>query len=167
MNSPRLSRLFISAGHNYFGRHGESACNYEILEVNEVECVSGRGLRGDRFFDFKPDYKGQVTFFDLAVFRELLVAFNLPEATSPALIRRNLFTENLNLNVLIGNEFTIGSVRFLGVAECSPCYWMDSALAPGAEVFLKGRGGLRCKILSDGMVRFGLEVVAYGLSESV
>jgi len=30
---------------------------------------------------------------------------------------------------------------------------MDRAIAPGAEKFLKGRGGLRAKILSDGELR--------------
>ena len=30
---------------------------------------------------------------------------------------------------------------------------MDGAFAPGAQEFLKGRGGLRAKILSDGGLR--------------
>lgn len=148
----RVARLFISPGHNFFGRHGMTAGENEAVEVEEIECVSGRGIRGDRFFDFKPDYKGQITFFDLAVFRELLATLGLPADTCPSLVRRNAFTEGLDLNTLIGKEFTVQGVRFLGVAECSPCHWMDSALAPGAEEFLKGRGGLRCKILSDGVL---------------
>ena len=41
-------------------------------------------------------------------------------------------------------------MRFRGVEECRPCYWMDQAIAPGAEAWLKGKGGLRAKILSDG-----------------
>ena len=45
-------------------------------------------------------------------------------------------------------------VRFHGTQECKPCYWMDRAIAPGAEKFLKGRGGLRARILSDGTLRF-------------
>ena len=149
----RIARIFISPGHNFFGRHGMTAGENEAVEVAEIECVSGRGIRGDRFFDFKPDYKGQITFFDLAVFRELLARLGLPETTEPSLVRRHAFTAGVDLNTLIGQEFTVQGVRFLGVAECSPCHWMDSALAPGAEAFLKGRGGLRCKILSDGVVR--------------
>ena len=34
-----------------------------MIEVPVVECVAGRGIRGDRYFDFKNDYKGQITFF--------------------------------------------------------------------------------------------------------
>jgi MOSC domain-containing protein YiiM len=59
----------------------------------------------------------------------------------------------VDLNTLIGVEFEVQGVRFLGSAECSPCYWMDRAFAPGAEAALKGRGGLRAKILSDGVLR--------------
>jgi len=32
---------------------------------------------------------------------------------------------------------------------------MDQALAPGAEKFLEGNGGLRAQILSDGVIAAG------------
>ena len=44
---------------------------YLMIEVPMIECVAGRGIRGDRYFDFKNDYKGQITFFSLEVFDEL------------------------------------------------------------------------------------------------
>src|SRR5207249_8843571 len=47
----------------------------------------------------------------------------------------------------------VQGVRFHGMEECRPCYWMDQAIAPGAHEFLKGRGGLRAKILCDGQLR--------------
>jgi len=39
-----------------------------MIEVPMIECAAGRGIRGDRYFDFKDDYKGQITFFSLEVF---------------------------------------------------------------------------------------------------
>jgi hypothetical protein len=54
---------------------------------------------------------------------------------------------------LIGQEFEVQGVCFLGMEECRPCYWMDRAFAPGAQEFLKGRGGVRAKILTDGILR--------------
>ena len=39
-----------------------------MIEVPVIECVAGRGIRGDRYFNFKDDYKGQITFFSLDVF---------------------------------------------------------------------------------------------------
>jgi hypothetical protein len=59
----KIRQLFISPGHNYFGHHGQSPDTHAIVEVDAVECVAGRGIRGDRFFDYKPDYTGQITFF--------------------------------------------------------------------------------------------------------
>ena len=120
-----------------------------MIETSEMECVAGRGIRGDRYFDFKDDYKGQITFFSLEVFDELCSAMEI-QACSPSLARRNVITSGVDLNDLIGHEFEVQGVRFFGTEECRPCYWMDGALAPGAQEFLRGRGGLRAKILTDG-----------------
>ena len=147
-----VRRLYIAAGHNFFGRHGQPPGENSIAEVPEVECVAGRGLRGDRFFDFKENYKGQITFFAWetyeAICRELAVQDKAPSA-----FRRNVVTTGVDLNELIDQEFVIQGVRFRGTEECRPCYWMDQAFAPGANEFLKGRGGLRAIILSDGILR--------------
>jgi len=70
-----------------------------------------------------------------------------------AVFRRNAITTGVDLNVLIGEEFQIQGIHFRGTEECRPCYWMDEAFAPGAFNFLKGRGGLRAEILSDGILR--------------
>ena len=57
----------------------------------------------------------------------------------------------------VGKRFRFQGVEFEGTEECKPCYWMDEAVAPGAEEFLKAnfRGGLRARILSDGVLRIG------------
>ena len=123
-----------------------------MIEVPMIECTAGRGIRGDRYFDFKDDYKGQITFFSLEVFNELCDALQIWNC-SPSLMRRNVITRDVNLNELIGQDFDIQGVRFHGMEECRPCYWMDRAIAPGTHEFLKGRGGLRAKILTDGRLR--------------
>jgi MOSC domain-containing protein YiiM len=147
-----IERIFVSPAHNYFGHHGRPAGTAPLHEVEVVECVAGRGLRGDRFFDHQPDYKGQVTFFAQEDFDALRAHFRLPEA-SPGALRRNLFCRGAALAELINREFEVQGVRFLGTEECRPCYWMDAALAPGAEVWLRGRGGLRARILTSGWLR--------------
>jgi len=47
----------------------------------------------------------------------------------------------------------VQGVSFVGVEECRPCYWMDRALGPAAEAWLKGRGGLRARITSNGFLK--------------
>jgi MOSC domain-containing protein YiiM len=128
-----------------------------MIEVPKIECVAGRGIRFDRYFDFKDNYKGQITFFSLEVFDELRGALGLHDC-SPALVRRNVMTRDVDLNELIGQDFEIQGVPFHGTEECRPCYWMDRAIAPGAEEFLKGHGGLRAKILADGDLRSNMRI---------
>jgi MOSC domain-containing protein YiiM len=123
-----------------------------MIEVPLVECVAGCGIRGDRYFDFKNDYKGQITFFSLDVFDKLRAALDIDDC-SPSAARRNVITRGVDLNELIGKEFEIQGVRLYGTEESAPCYWMDRAFASGAKDFLKGNGGLRAKILTNGKLR--------------
>ena len=154
MPALKIHHLYLSEGHNYKGHHGMPAGTHEIIEKDQLELVAGSGIVGDRFYDYKPDYKGQITFFDYdfsqRVAREIVKAPLCPSA-----FRRNVITSGIDLYSLIGKEFTIGEVRFFGHSECTPCYWMDQACAPGTEEFLKDRGGLRAKILTSGILGKG------------
>lgn len=122
--------------------------------MSRVRCVAGWGLEGDRFFAYKPGYKGQITFFAWAEYQRLCATFGLVDE-SPAVLRRNVVTEGVDLLTLIGREFEVQGVRFRGHSECSPCYWMEQVFCPGAAAALRGRGGLRAQILSDGFLSSG------------
>lgn len=148
----QIDHCYISPGHNYFSHHGEPPGAHPIVEVDALECIAGSGIRGDRFFDYKKDYKGQITFFAVEVFQELQACFGVWDR-APGVLRRNVITRAVNLDALIGREFEVQGVRFLGTEECKPCYWMDQAFCAGAEAALRGRGGLRAKILSSGTLR--------------
>ncbi|HEY2343743.1 MAG TPA: MOSC domain-containing protein [Chthoniobacteraceae bacterium] len=162
----RVRHLYLSRGHNFFGHHGRPAGEHEMIETTELRCVAGRGLVGDRFFDYKPDYNGQITFFAWEVYRDLTERFGRPK-TPPSVFRRNVITEGLDLAAFIGREFDLQGIRFLGAQECAPCYWMDQAFAPGAEAALQGRGGLRAKILTDGALHTDVETPVASLQSVV
>lgn len=125
-----------------------------MLEVGRVHCVAGKGLEGDRFFDWKPDYKGQITFFALETHEGLCQQLDVM-GKDPSVFRRNLITRGVDLNELIGEEFAVQGVRFMGTEEARPCHWMNQAFAKGAEEALRGRGGLRARVLSDGWLQKG------------
>lgn len=147
-----ILHLYYSPGHNFFGHHGKPPGSEPGIEVERLECVAGRGIRGDRFFDYQQDYKGQITFFAQEVHDLLSDRLSIHDRL-PLVFRRNVITRGIDLKNLIGKEFELQGVRFAGVEECRPCHWMNQAFGPGAEEFLRGRGGLRARILSDGILQ--------------
>jgi MOSC domain-containing protein YiiM len=148
----KIEAIYLSPGHNYFGHHGQVPDEHPVISVDQVECVAGQGLVGDRFFGHKENYKGQVTFFAAEMYENLCEKLQVTDR-DPSVFRRNILTRGADLNALIGKTFEIQGIRFEGMSECSPCYWMDQAFAPGAEEALKGHGGLRARILTTGTLR--------------
>ena len=155
----RVLRLWTSPAHNFYGHHGRPPGEAPTVEVAEVELVAGQGIAGDRFFGHKAGYKGQITFFDAAVFERLCAEFGVWDK-DPGVLRRNALTTGVDLNGLIGKQFELQGVSFRGREECRPCYWMDTAFAPGTEAAMRGFGGLRAEILTDGVLRAETAVLA-------
>jgi len=151
-------KIFISPGHNYFGHHGRPPDGFPLVEVPRIECVAGHGIRGDRFYNYGDNYKGQITFFSFEIFEKLAGNFGLT-TKSPGVLRRNVIVSGLDLNELIGEEFSVQGVRLRGTGHCKPCYWLDQAFAPGTEDFLEGNGGLRAEILRKLKQRFGTKII--------
>jgi len=132
-----LVHLFVSEGHDYLGRHGKESLDHGIEDPDLIECVAGRGIRGDRYFDHKENYKGQITFFDHGVYEAVKREFDLPELAASA-FRRNVILKDVPLPELIGKPFALQGLEFEGVEEAAPCYWMNEAAADGVHEFLKG-----------------------------
>lgn len=147
----RLLEIIISSGHDYWGRQGEGRLQSGVILCPEIECVAGKGLRGDRYFGYRENFRGQVTFFDQAVYERIKELFKLPRLPA-SVFRRNLIVAGANLKSLIGKRFWFQGICFEGSQECRPCHWMDRAVTDGVEEFLKteARGGLRAKILTSG-----------------
>ncbi len=148
----KIEHIYISPDHNYVGHFGKPAGENPILEVDEIECVAGSGIRGDRYYDHKPDFKGQITFFEAETHERMCKDFGI-EGKGPDTYRRNVIVRGQDLNGWIGKEFEIQGIRFLGSEEAKPCFWMNEAFCEGAEEALKGSGGLRARILTDGILK--------------
>ena len=148
----RVEGIWISPGHDFRGRFGKGRKDHGVVALDEVECVAGRGLRGDRYFDYKEDFKGQVSFFSAEIVEELRGKFGEVDPTS---LRRNVMVSGADLESLVGKKFSVQGVVFEGSEDCEPCLWMEEAVGEGAEAFLKGgcRAGIRARIVTDGMLR--------------
>jgi len=151
-----LVAIYVSRGHDYWGKQGEGRLQHGIESLDQVECVAGKGLVGDRYFSYRSGFKGQVTFFDLETLEEIRKEFKLPRLPG-SVFRRNLIVRGVNLSEWLGKRFTFQGVEFEGAQECKPCDWMNRVISPGAEDFMKKgfRGGLRARINTSGVLRRG------------
>lgn len=156
-----IKQIYVSDGHCFAGRHGKGPLDYSMKAHERVECVAGKGIVGDRYFDHKPDYKGQLTLFSEEIYLELVRRFDRSDR-GPEVFRRNVILSGVDLNTLIGKEFRIGDVVMSGVEEAKPCYWMNQAFGEGAEEALSGHGGLRVRLLTDGRLSVGAHQLTVG-----
>ena len=116
MHKIKIRHIFISPEHGYVGRDPEDAKKQKMLSPGEVECVAGKGLRGDRYFNHKESYKGQITFFSSEVFEAACAHVGISDRP-PWAMRRNIMIQGFDLNQLVGTQFEINGVRFFGTEE--------------------------------------------------
>ncbi len=132
--------------------------------VEWVRAVEGKGLEGDRYFKAMGTFSGR-----LGAGREVtLIEWEAIEAVQrdygiwlePAETRRNIVTEGVPLNHLVGKTFRVGEVVLWGIRLCEPCQHFERlANKPGALKALIHRGGLRANIVKGGILRVGDEIV--------
>ena len=136
--------------------------------VESVRAVPGRGLAGDRYFlgtgvySPKPSHGGrEVTLIEAEAVAALLDGVQNAEGhrlgikLAPAETRRNIATSGVPLNHLVDREFWVGPVRMVGTRLCEPCKYLEGLTQTGVMAGLIHRGGLRARILAEGVIRLG------------
>jgi MOSC domain-containing protein YiiM len=74
--------------------------------------------------------------------------------------RRNVTTRGIRLNELVGRRFRIGPVECEGTRLCEPCQYLTDLVGKPILAPLVHRAGLRARIVGDGEIAIGDEVVA-------
>ena len=123
----------------------------KIVNVNDVETIKGRGLVGEKHFKEDNNKRCQITLIEI----ENINHYNkITGTTIPAInFLRNIVTEGIQLNVLLGKEFFIGAVKVKAHDLCKPCKNLQESLQQKNTVKeLLHTGGLRCEILSSGKI---------------
>ena len=152
MSNGRVTAIHIAA------KSGEMPAPIDVATM-EV----GLGIRGDRNWarakDGGLDDPGEeVTFIE----QEALDAIRRENGMelSPAESRRNILTEGVALNHLVGRRFRVGGAEFEGVELCEPCGYLEKMTFSGVVKALLHRGGLRARVVTGGDVRPGDEFEA-------
>ncbi|WP_419539012.1 MOSC domain-containing protein [Methylorubrum populi] len=144
--------------------HIAPAASYEMEALAEAQCVAGRGIVGDRYFNGtgtyspKPDTR-EVTLIE----QEALDALERndpplqggPIRLAPADHRRNLTVRGVPLNHLVGRRFRVGTVILRGGRLNFPCKYLEELLGLPVYLPLYNRSGLNCGIEVGGTIRPG------------
>ena len=123
----------------------------ELLPVETVQAMAGKGLVGDRHFHADAAPSGNaLTLVEAEVVEEV--------GLEPGAMRRQVTVRGVRLNDLVGRSFRVGDVECYGVEICEPCRHLEQLTRPGIIKDLVHRGGINVDILSDGTISVGDQV---------
>ena len=135
--------------------HIAKAGGQPMSEVQTASLQQGIGIEGDRYatgngkYSPFPDIR-EVTLIE----QETLIALKRDHEVDlvPDEHRRNLTTESVPLNHLVGKRFWVGSVLLEGGRLNTPCRYLDVITKKSVYEFLKHRSGLNCYVVQSGMI---------------
>ncbi|MCZ7423317.1 MULTISPECIES: molybdenum cofactor biosysynthesis protein [unclassified Micromonospora] len=148
---PEIVQLLASPVHRFVGRPADGPVPVPGDElVDEIQLRAELGIVGDRYFGKAAHRQASVT---------VIAAESLPPGAGLAQVRRNILTSGIPVDDLVGSVLVLdsgqGPVRLRLNRAAHPCAWMDVTVGPGAWRGLRGRGGVRCTPLTDGVLRVG------------
>lgn len=148
MNEGRVSAIHITS------THGELP-----QPVERVRAHSGKGLEGNRyFFDSGAPAGNALTLIAAEAIAAFTAETGIPLTAQES--RRNILTEGIDLNALVGKRFRVGAVECVGVELCEPCRHLQEITRPGVLQGMVHRAGLNADILTDGEIAVGDPVAA-------
>jgi len=138
--------------------HIASAATGPVQALEKAVLIPGVGLEGDRYAlkqgtFFKPEPDFELTLIEAEAMEALQREYQVELA--PGESRRNIVTRGVPLNHLVGQEFSIGSVRIRGIRLCEPCEHLQRVTGKQLIKGLRHRGGLRAQVLTEGTIHVG------------
>ena len=123
----------------------------EMKNVDSITTISGKGIVNDRHFKHNNEKISQITLIEIEninYYNKISGATILPKD-----FRRNIITQGIKLNELLGSEFFIGGVKVKAHDLCNPCKYLQENLKQKNLIKeLMRKAGLRCEILTNGKI---------------
>jgi hypothetical protein len=150
---------------NVVGLYTCASAGQPMEAQTQARALAGSGFAGDRYATNQGTFSRstrQIMRHVSLIAREAIEESNrdlVERGLAPFGVhetRRNIITEGVDVNALLGREFRIGDVRMRGTEPTMPCL-RPSALVQKtgfAEAFAT-RGGVLAEVLSNGMISVG------------
>jgi MOSC domain-containing protein YiiM len=129
-----------------------------IRAVASVAAAAAKGLDGDRYRTGSNGPR-QVTLIQAEDLQAIASYLGQP-AIDPALLRRNIVVQGINLLALKNKRFRIGQALMEYTGECHPCSRMEENLGTGGYNAVRGHGGITARILVAGSIGVGDSIEA-------
>lgn len=150
--------------------HVTARAGEPLVALPEARAVPGRGIEGDRYFlgtgfySGKPGPDRELTLIEIETVEALRRDHGID--VEPGELRRNVVTEGVPLNHLVGRRFVVGEAVVEGIRLCEPClHLVEVAGRRQLLSALVHRGGLRARILAGGLIRPGDAVLPVDAAE--
>ena len=131
--------------------------NRKIEEVSSIKVLANKGIVGDRHFKEFNDPYCQLSLIE----SENIDYYNIKYGLNIRYVdfRRNIVTQGISLNDLIGKKLLIGKVEVEVIDLCRPCRHLTEMLDQKniLKEFMR-RGGIRCEILSSAQINIEDEI---------
>ncbi|MGZ4398986.1 MAG: MOSC domain-containing protein [Gaiellaceae bacterium] len=123
--------------------------------VEAIEVIAGRGVVGDRHLAAEG---APHTVADLSLVESEAVAAFVEQTgipLEPGETRRQVVTEGIRLNELVGRRFRVGALECLGVELCEPCEHLEGLTRPGVLRGMVHRAGITANASANGTIAVG------------
>ena len=140
----------------------------DMVELEEAELVTGKGIVNDRYYNQNGTYSKILDIRDITLIEnealEALASNQPPLQEKPIILkpiehRRNLTTLGVPLNYLVGKKFQIGDVILKGGRLNFPCKHLADLLNKPVVLPLYNRSGLNCSIEKGGIIKKGDKII--------
>ena len=136
----------------------------QTVSVDRIHVVPGMGIEGDRYFKKRTEVEGrsktgrEITLIELEAIESMCLNDGIQ--ITPEETRRNIVTNGIPLNELVGHIFFIGEIQLRGVRLCEPCQYLANKTDPRILPAMVHRGGLRADILTEGNIHINDSIKA-------
>jgi hypothetical protein len=128
----------------------------DLTRAETATAIAGCGLDGDRYARGVGTFSGSAgTGYELT----LVAAEMIHGILSWEDARRNVVTQGIDLNALVGRDFKVGDVVCRAQRLAEPCAHLEGLTEPGILRPLVHRAGIRADILVGGEIAVGDRVV--------